>query len=45
MQALGVPLVGMVHDRTGSYSLAFGVIIFSTLVAAAAISMLRLPAK
>ena len=45
MQALGVPFVGMVHDRTGSYSLAFGVIIAATIVAAGAIALLRVPPR
>jgi MFS family permease len=44
-QAAGVPLVGWIRDRTGSYSLAFGMILASTLVAAVAIWMLRIPAR
>lgn len=35
LQALGVPLVGWIHDRTGSYQPAFLLILLSTLLAAA----------
>lgn len=45
MQALGVPFVGWVHDRTGSYGIAFASVIVAMLGAAGAIATLRLPAR
>ncbi len=38
VQALGVPLVGWIHDRTGSYGAAFLVIIAATIVASICIA-------
>jgi cyanate permease len=37
LQALGVPFVGWVHDRTGSYRAAFLLVLLTTLFAAACI--------
>jgi cyanate permease len=45
LQALGVPLVGWIHDRTGSYHAAFFMVVSTTLVAAACISAIRFPAR
>lgn len=45
LQALGVPLVGWIHDRTGGYQIAFAVVFAATIAAAACISSLRLPAR
>jgi cyanate permease len=45
LQALGVPLVGWVHDHTGSYRFAFIAVVASTLLAAACIFALDPPAK
>lgn len=36
-QALGVPFVGWIHDRTGTYAAAFLVVIAATLIAAGCI--------
>jgi MFS family permease len=38
LQALGVPLVGWIHDRTGSYRPAFLLVLLATLAAAACIA-------
>jgi MFS family permease len=45
MQALGVPFLGWIHDRTGSYRSAFLAVVATTLAAAACIAGLRLPAE
>jgi MFS family permease len=45
LQALGVPFLGWIHDRTGSYHAAFFVVIGATLVAAASIAAIRFPAR
>jgi cyanate permease len=34
LQAPGVPFVGWIHDRTGSYQAAFSLVLLSTLLAA-----------
>ncbi len=41
LQALGVPFVGWVHDRTGSYRIAFVTVLVTTLVAAVAVTGIR----
>jgi cyanate permease len=41
LQALGVPFVGWVHDRTGSYQPAFLTVLVTTVVAALAIAGVR----
>ena len=41
LQALGVPLVGWIHDRTGGYQPAFGLVLLTTVIAAACISGIR----
>ena len=38
LQALGVPFLGWIHDRTGSYRPAFVVVLVTTLIAAACIA-------
>jgi len=38
LQALGVPLVGWIHDRTGSYQAAFLLVVVTTLFASACIT-------
>ncbi|MGH7820788.1 MAG: MFS transporter, partial [Candidatus Binatia bacterium] len=43
-QSAGVPLVGWLHDRTGSYALAFWTVIAATLLAAACIWNVGFPA-
>ena len=43
LQALGVPLVGWIHDRTGSYRLAFLTVLGTTLLAACAVTGIRRP--
>jgi len=45
LQALGVPLVGWIHDRTGGYQAAFVLILLATLLAAACIRGIRAPRK
>jgi MFS family permease len=44
LQALGVPLVGWIHDRTGSYRAAFLLVLLATLFASACIQGMR-PAR
>jgi MFS family permease len=44
-QALGVPLVGWIHDTTGSYVAAFAMIVAATGVAAICIWNLELPGR
>jgi MFS family permease len=44
LQALGVPFVGWIHDRTGSYRAAFLVVLLTTLFASACIQGIR-PAR
>jgi len=41
LQALGVPFVGWIHDRTGGYQTAFGLVLLTTVIAAACISGTR----
>jgi cyanate permease len=41
LQALGVPLVGWIHDRTGSYRAAFLLVLLATLFACACIRGIR----
>jgi len=41
LQALGVPFLGWIRDRAGSYRAAFLVVVFTTLLAAACISGIR----
>lgn len=41
LQALGVPFVGWIHDRTGGYQTAFGLVLLTTVIAAACISGIR----
>ena len=43
LQAVTVPLVGWIHDRTGSYAGAFLVILATTALAALSIAALRIP--
>jgi cyanate permease len=45
LQALEVPLVGWIHDRTGGYQAAFVLILLATLLAAACIRGIRAPRK
>jgi MFS family permease len=45
LQALGVPLVGWIHDRTGGYQAAFVLILLATLLAAVCIRGIRAPRK
>ena len=45
MQALGVPLLGWIRDHTGSYRWAFLAVVVMTLLAAACIGALRMPAE
>jgi sugar phosphate permease len=45
VQALGVPLVGWMYDRTGSYTAAFLVILLSTIVASICVANVRFPAR
>lgn len=46
LQAIGAPFVGWIHDRTGSYQIAFLTVLLTTLFAAACISGIRLsPAR
>jgi MFS family permease len=40
LQALGVPFVGWIHDRTGSYQVAFLIVLVTTAIAAGAIATL-----
>ncbi|MGH7896991.1 MAG: MFS transporter, partial [Candidatus Binatia bacterium] len=44
LQALGVPVLGWIHDRTGSYRLAFAAVVVTTLLAAVCIAGLGMPA-
>jgi MFS family permease len=41
LQALGVPFVGWVHDRTGSYQAAFVLVLVATLIASVCIASIR----
>ncbi|MBI2963436.1 MAG: MFS transporter [Deltaproteobacteria bacterium] len=43
LQALGAPFLGWIHDRTGSYRIAFVTVLLTTLGAAACIGGLRRP--
>ncbi len=45
LQALGVPFVGWIHDRSGSYRLAFIAVVISTVAAALCISTLDAPRR
>lgn len=45
LQALGVPFVGWVHDRTGSYHAAFLTVVATTVLAALAIAGVRSPRR
>jgi len=44
LQSAGVPFVGWVHDRTGSYAPAFWTVIVASIVAAGCIWNVRFPA-
>jgi MFS family permease len=41
VHALGVPFVGWIHDRTGSYQTAFVIVLLTTVAAAACITGIR----
>jgi cyanate permease len=43
LQALGVPFVGWIHDRTGSYQAAFLLILLSTVLAAVCVRGIHTP--
>jgi predicted MFS family arabinose efflux permease len=45
LHALGIPLAAWIHDTTGSFDLAFQIFVGVYAVSAAAIALLRIPAR